>query len=136
MLSVRSVDHIVLNVKDVEVAATWYTRVLGMTRNDRAPTGGGTTRTSVTFGAQKINLRPIATTQDDWFTASEPAVGSADLCFLVEVAPDKVIEHLTSCGVAIEVGPVTKRGARGNIFSVYCRDPDGSLIEIASYPAA
>jgi catechol 2,3-dioxygenase-like lactoylglutathione lyase family enzyme len=34
MLSVRSVDHIVLNVKDVEIAAAWYTRVLGMTRDE------------------------------------------------------------------------------------------------------
>jgi len=28
---------------------------------------------------------------------------------------------------------VTKQGARGAIRSVYCRDPDGSLIEISSY---
>jgi hypothetical protein len=26
-----------------------------------------------------------------------------------------------------------KQGARGALRSVYCRDPDGSLIEISSY---
>src|ERR671924_476076 len=36
-------------------------------------------------------------------------------------------------GVAIEEGPVAKQGARGTLRSVYCRDPDGSLIEISSY---
>jgi len=41
--------------------------------------------------------------------------------------------HLKSCGVAIEEGPVAKQGARGTLCSVYCRDPDGSLIEISSY---
>jgi catechol 2,3-dioxygenase-like lactoylglutathione lyase family enzyme len=34
--------------------------------------------------------------------------------------------------VAIEeAGP--RQGARGTLRSVYCRDPDGSLIEISSY---
>jgi catechol 2,3-dioxygenase-like lactoylglutathione lyase family enzyme len=47
-----------------------------------------------------------------------------------------VVAHLKACGVAIEEGPVTKQGARGALRSVYCRDPDGSLIEISSYEAA
>ena len=44
-----------------------------------------------------------------------------------------VVAHLKTCGVAIEEGPVAKQGARGTLRSVYCRDPDGSLIEISSY---
>jgi hypothetical protein len=38
--------------------------------------------------------------------------------------------------VAVEVGPVSRRGARGEMTSVYCRDPDGNLIEVAKYGAA
>jgi catechol 2,3-dioxygenase-like lactoylglutathione lyase family enzyme len=30
-------------------------------------------------------------------------------------------------------GPGERKGALGTLISVYCRDPDGSLIEIASY---
>ena len=30
-------------------------------------------------------------------------------------------------------GPVEKVGALGPIRSVYCRDPDGNLVEIATY---
>jgi catechol 2,3-dioxygenase-like lactoylglutathione lyase family enzyme len=44
-----------------------------------------------------------------------------------------VVGHLHGCGVTIEQGPVTKAGALGAIKSVYCRDPDGNLIEISSY---
>jgi catechol 2,3-dioxygenase-like lactoylglutathione lyase family enzyme len=33
----------------------------------------------------------------------------------------------------VELGPVDKVGALGPIRSVYCRDPDGNLIEIAGY---
>ena len=36
-------------------------------------------------------------------------------------------------GVAIEEGPGEKNGAMGIIVSVYCRDPDGNLIEVSSY---
>ncbi len=45
----------------------------------------------------------------------------------------QVVAHLKACGVAIEEGPVARQGARGTLRSVYCRDPDGSLIEISSY---
>jgi catechol 2,3-dioxygenase-like lactoylglutathione lyase family enzyme len=40
---------------------------------------------------------------------------------------------LQSLDVAIELGPVHRSGAMGPITSVYLRDPDGNLIEIAEY---
>ena len=132
-LSVDALDHVVVNVKDVEAAAAWYQRVLGMAREDFDPGHGGVTRVSVKFGRQKINLRPIAASKIDWFTADHEAAGSDDLCFLTQSTPDEVVAHLKECRVAIEEGPIEKRGARGKLISVYCRDPDGSLIEISSY---
>lgn len=83
---------------------------------------------------QKINLRPIAATQDEWFTGVAAAAGSDDLCFITGAAPAQVRAHLEACGVRIEQGPVTKIGALGEMTSHYCRDPDGNLIEIAVYP--
>ncbi len=80
-----------------------------------------------------INLRPITAPQDRWMTGSEPCVGSQDLCFLTSQPPTAVIDHLRDCAIDVEQGPVTKRGARGPICSVYVRDPDGNLIEISSY---
>jgi catechol 2,3-dioxygenase-like lactoylglutathione lyase family enzyme len=38
-------------------------------------------------------------------------------------------------GVQVTEGPVTKTGALGPMTSHYCRDPDGNLIEVASYSA-
>lgn len=132
-LTVTALDHLVLNVGDVEVSAGWYERVLGVTREDAAPAPGKPKRTAIKFGTQKINLRPIAASTVDWFTGARPQPGSGDLCFLTETGPDEVAAHLTGLRIAIEEGPTIKRGARGPIRSVYCRDPDGNLVEIASY---
>jgi catechol 2,3-dioxygenase-like lactoylglutathione lyase family enzyme len=129
-ITTEGLDHLVVNVADVEASAAWYQRVLGMTRQDTPDTP---VRTSVHFGRQKINLRPISASKDDWFTADHEAAGSDDLCFLTQSTPEDVVAHLKACGVAIEVGPVKRLGARGTMMSVYCRDPDGSLIEIATY---
>jgi catechol 2,3-dioxygenase-like lactoylglutathione lyase family enzyme len=35
--------------------------------------------------------------------------------------------------VTVEKGPVSRLGALGPMSSVYCRDPDGNLIELSSY---
>ncbi len=129
-LTIDGLDHLVVNVKDVEASAAWYQRVLGMTRED---TPGTPVRTAVRFGRHKINLRPIAASKVDWFTADYGAAGSDDLCFLTKASPDETVTHLKACGVAIAVGPVKRLGAQGMMMSVYCRDPDGSLIEIATY---
>ncbi len=132
-LTVQALDHLVVQVSDVEASAEWYARVLGMTREDLPPEPGKAPRTAMRFGRQKINLRPIAASKEDWFTADHEGVGSEDLCFLTEATADEVVRHLRAQGVAIVTGPGLRQGALGALTSVYCRDPDGSLIEIASY---
>ena len=103
-VTVEAFDHIVINVRDVEVAAAWYERVLGMTRKVTEPRPGRKV-TSMHFGRQKINLRPITATQKEWFTGNQVAPGSDDLCFLTKSTPQQVVDHLRACGVVIEEGP-------------------------------
>ena len=62
-----------------------------------------------------------------------PAPGSADLCLVSPTPLAEVEAWLRSQGVAIEEGPVKRTGAVGDIMSVYVRDPDGNLVEIANY---
>jgi catechol 2,3-dioxygenase-like lactoylglutathione lyase family enzyme len=132
-VKVHSLDHLVINVSDVARSVEWYRKVLGMEVKIFDPGQGKPPRTSLIFGNQKINVRPRDADKVDWFTADHEAAGSDDLCFLTSSAPDEVVAHLNAHGVAIEEGPVAKQGARGTLRSVYCRDPDGSLIEISSY---
>jgi catechol 2,3-dioxygenase-like lactoylglutathione lyase family enzyme len=132
-IKVNALDHIVINVSDVARTAEWYRRILGMEIKVFDPGHGKTARTSLVFGDQKINVRPLGADKVEWFTADRETAGSDDLCFLTSSTPEQVVAHLKACGVAIEEGPVMKQGARGVLRSVYCRDPDGSLIEISSY---
>ena len=132
-VKVNGLDHLVINVSDVVRSVAWYSRILGMEVKVFDPGKGKTPRTSLVFGNQKINVRPRDADKVDWFTADHEAAGSDDLCFLTSSTPEEVVAHLKANGVKIEEGPVAKQGARGTLRSVYCRDPDGSLIEISSY---
>ena len=132
-VKIHALDHIVINVSDVARTAEWYRKILGMEVKVFDPGQGKPTRTTLMFGNQKINVRPRDADTVEWFTADHVAAGSDDLCFLTSSPPDEVVAHLKACGVAIAEGPVAKQGARGALRSVYCRDPDGSLIEISSY---
>jgi catechol 2,3-dioxygenase-like lactoylglutathione lyase family enzyme len=132
-VKVHALDHLVINVADVARSIAWYRKILGMEAVVFDPGGGKPKRTSLTFGNQKINVRPRNADKVEWFTADHETPGSEDLCFLTTSSPEEVVAHLKANGVAIEEGPVARQGARGTLRSVYCRDPDGSLIEISSY---
>lgn len=125
---VDRIDHVVLNCRDVAATTDWYVRVLGMER-----VVFGENRVALAFGRQKINVRP--TGAPNWETGAVDAPGSLDLCFIVDAAPDEIAAHLHACDVSITEGPVPKTGALGPMTSHYCRDPDGNLIELASYSA-
>lgn len=125
--TVDRLDHLVLTCRDAEVSASWYQRVLGMEREEF----GSKNRTALRFGGQKINIRQADARE--WQTAPGAAPGSMDLCFTTSIAPEDIVAHLKKCGVEVVDGPAPKVGALGPIESVYCRDPDGNKIEIASY---
>ena len=125
---VRRLDHLVVNCRDVERTAAWYERVLGMD----IERFGADARIALHFGGQKLNLRP--TGAERWEAAENDAPGTQDLCFVVGFSPADTLGHLAACGVPAIEGPVVRQGALGPMESIYCRDPDGNLVELARYP--
>ena len=121
------IDHIVLNCKDVEYTADWYVRVLRLEREVFGPES----RIALKFGNQKINLRPIGA--KGWLSGEKEVAGSADICFLTKETLSSVASRLGEEGVEVILGPVERTGSLGTMTSIYFRDPDGSLLEIASY---
>ena len=117
-----SLDHFVLTVRSLEDSVRFY-EALGMS----ARWGD---RVSVHFGRQKINLH--AAGQEHAPHASRPEPGSADFCLLYQTPMNLILSHLEEAGLEVEVGPVRKNGALFELTSVYLRDPDGNLVELAT----
>lgn len=133
MLTVQRIDHLVLTCRDVAATIRFYTEVLGM---KEVTFGAG--RKALSFGRQKFNLHPVGQTAEGGgervaAIAARPMPGSADLCLIVAESAAAVVAHLAVCGIPVEEGPVVRTGALGPIESVYVRDPDGNLIELARY---
>jgi catechol 2,3-dioxygenase-like lactoylglutathione lyase family enzyme len=126
-------DHLVLTVADIATTARFYERALGFEYEFfRGPEGQP--RHALRFGNQKINLQDAATETPT--KARVPTQGAGDFCLVAAVPLDDVIAHLRTAGVAIEAGPVPRRGALGPMRSVYFRDPDGNLVEVCEYPVS
>ena len=118
------VDHIVLTTRDQERCIDFYTRVLGMRLEEF-----GAGRLAFRFGEQKINLHVAGKEFEP--KADRPTPGSLDLCFIASVPLTEVVQRLRDAGVPIIEGPVRRTGAAFPILSVYVRDPDLNLVEIA-----
>ena len=126
--SIDRVDHFVLTVRDLAASVAFYERVLGARIMPGTPGRGPT---AVHFGRQKINIHEKGREFDP--KATHPTMGAGDFCLITEAEIADVLRHLERCGVGIEVGPVNRAGALGSMTSLYFRDPDGNLVEVARY---
>ena len=121
-------DHLVLTTTDEVACLDFYTRVLGMTL-ENYQTATGLPRKALKYGQQKINLHLKGFEYEP--RAHLPVPGALDRCVTASIPLQQVIEHLAREHWPIIVGPVLRTGATQQIRSVYVRDPDLNLIEIA-----
>jgi catechol 2,3-dioxygenase-like lactoylglutathione lyase family enzyme len=127
---ITSLDHLVLTVANVDATVAWYAKHLGMKHEAFvSPKDPSVTRHALLFGSQKINLHKAGAEFEP--KAGRVMPGSGDLCFLSETRVEDVLQGLRKEGVEVlEEGKIVDRtGARGQLRSVYVRDPDGNLIE-------
>ncbi|MEE1296998.1 MAG: VOC family protein [Bifidobacterium sp.] len=127
-MSVPRVDHIVIPVSDLEASITFYRDAVGLNLLD---TNKEATLATLRAGEQLVKLE---TPNRQGLVAAQVVPGSADLCFQSDTEPEATLARMRSLGVRVVAGPVEKQGPQGVMVSVYVRDPDGSLVEIAHYP--
>ena len=125
-ISISSIDHVVITVRNLDATLAFYNGVLGM-RIERFGAG----RIALRFGSQKLNVHEVD--HPLGLVADAPAPGSLDLCFIADTSVDDIVKVLEAHGIEIVQMPSTRTGARGPIRSVYVRDPDGNLVELSNY---
>lgn len=121
-----SLDHCVIHVSDWERSNPFYRDVVGA---ELVARGAGW---AYRFADRQLNVHGPGV-QAEPVARIPVAPGNSDLCFAWDGPIDDAIAHLRRHGVEIELGPVTRYGARDVGQSVYFRDPDGSLLEFISY---
>lgn len=124
-MKLKDFDHIVLTTSHLEECLHFYRDFLGMTVS--CENG----RYALLFGRCKINIhrRPGEFKP----AAAYPVSGSIDLCIITETPMEQVLSELLTKGAPVITDIVDRHGARGPMKSIYLRDPDGNLIEIARY---
>ena len=122
-MRLRGLDHVVLTVRDADRSVAFYA-ALGATE-----VRFGEGRRALEVGAQRINLHVAGAEFEPH--ARTPAPGTGDLCLLLDGSVDEAVADLAAAGIPVEVGPVERTGAAGPLRSVYVRDPDGNLVELA-----
>jgi catechol 2,3-dioxygenase-like lactoylglutathione lyase family enzyme len=128
-MHISGLDHIVLNVHDVERSLAFYQSCLGLS----AERVDDWRRGAVSFPSVRIN---DATLIDlvGVAAAPGPAANLAHFCLVTEDSDlTDVVEQLRIAGVVVEAGPAIRSGARGDAVSIYFRDPDQNQIEVRTY---
>lgn len=124
-MQIDRLDHLVLTVRSIEDTCAFYAGILGMTVQKF-----GNERIALQFGNQRINLHEAGHEFEPKARLATP--GSGDLCFITQTPIAEVIHVLEQHHIMIVEGPVPRIGAAGKLQSVYLRDPDGNLVEIAN----
>ncbi|MGN6513510.1 MAG: VOC family protein [Lysobacteraceae bacterium] len=120
-----ALDHFVLTVASIEATVAFYRETVGATH---VVFGAG--RHALAFGAQKVNLHQAG--RELMPRALRPTPGAGDFCLLTDEPLAAVAARLATLGIPVEEGPVARTGAQGPLLSLYVRDPDGNLVEVAN----
>ncbi len=124
-MNITGLDHLVITTQDIDKCIAFYKDILGL----RHEVKNG--KHAFYFGRQKINIhtRPAEFLP----AAARPTYGSQDLCLIAEGDINAIKSELEAKGYPIEEGVVLRHGALGEMHSIYLRDADGNLLEIAVY---
>ena len=135
-IKITDLDHIVLNVKEIERSLTFYTQVLGLQAERVEEFRAG----KIGFPSVRINEHTII----DLFPSKESGASRPSgektqgnlnhFCLVVEKEDfSGIVDYLKGHSVSILQGPISRWGARGRATSVYFLDPDGNEVEIRYY---
>jgi glyoxylase I family protein len=119
---VEDLDHVVLRCRDQSRMLDFYLRVLGLVEERRIDAIG---LIQLRAGRSLVDLVPDVRTEPN----DRPNVDH----FCLAIAPvdmDAVAAYLAGAGIETIGEPMVRYGARGYGESIYCRDPEGNVVEL------
>jgi len=125
MLHVEALDHIVLNVTDVERALAWYCGRLGLTGERVEEWRAGT----VPFPSVRIDGHTLIDLQE----SARSGENLNHFCLVVSAADLEAVRRSGEFEIVRDDPAQPLFGARGLATGVYVRDPDGNVVELRSY---
>ena len=129
-MHISELDHIVLNVEDVERSLAFYHGCLGLA----AERVEDWRRGALPFPSVRINDATIIDLVRAERTQPGGSTNLNHFCLVTDNTDlTSMSEALRDAGISIETGPAMRSGARGDGLSIYFRDPDQNLIEVRTY---
>jgi len=122
-LRVTGLDHVVLNVTDVERSLAFYCDELGLAPERVEEWRRG----EILFPSVRVDESTII----DLLATPRTGENADHLCLVVDPVDLDAVK--ASGRFEVVDGPATRFGARGNGTSLYVKDPDGNTVELRHY---
>lgn len=128
MIRIHGLDHVAINVRDLDAALRFYTEVLGLQVTQREHSKPGK-EYFLDCGSSLIGL-----IQGDAASSShllqDEGLGGNHVAFRVKTQEfDRILDELKAHGV-----PVRFAKKREKSWSMYFSDPDGNKLELTAWP--
>lgn len=127
---IEAIDHVVLTSRNLKKTINFYKNILDMVLMKRIIEVDNSTRYSLHFGNQKINIHVYNNVFTPHAKISKP--GTLDICFISKKKICYWQKKFKKNNIKIIEGPIERFGACFKLISIYCNDPDGNLIEISN----
>ncbi len=128
MIPIRGIDHVAINVQDLNNALEFYTKILGLKITDREPS-----KPSVEYfldcGPSLIGLIQ-AQDRSSHHPFQNEGLGANHFSFRIPAKDfDSMIKHLETNNVKIEFAKKREKS-----WSLYFYDMDGNKLEMTAWP--
>ena len=123
MVRAVGLDHVVLNVADVERSYAWYCELLGLEGIRMEEWRRG----EVLFPSVRVDEGTII----DLLQTDRTGQNVDHVCLVVEPVDLEAVKG--SGRFEVVDGPARRFGARGDGTSLYVLDPDGNTVELRHY---
>lgn len=128
MIKILGIDHVAINVRDIDKAVEFYTKVIGLKITEREPSQAGV-EYFLDCGSALIGVIQAKNLQDRHPFAND-GLGANHFSFRIHAKDfDAMLKHLEANHVRIEFAKKREKS-----WSLYFYDLDDNKLEITAWP--